>query len=133
MAELDPGITAAIANSNFKASAELPGMMSNVLGNSILQLSTLNIANAIQTASDSRNASTAAMNSLTKRIAELDSVEAGSTAPIIGHTQHYAASSGAGIDSAQLAHSMVQLGQGQQQLQVQLAQLITLLSTQKGS
>jgi len=125
---LDENIVQAVSNSNFKAGAEIPGLLSNVLANNIVQLSTANIANAVQTASDSRTAGSAAMNTLIKRIAELDSIESGATAPILGHTQHYAAASGAGIDTAQLAQSIAQLSMSNQNTQHQLAQLNSLVA-----
>ena len=110
---LDESIIASVSNANFKACAEIPALLSN-------------------TASDSRNAASAALNVLTKRIAELDSVESAASLPIAAHSQQMAVASGAGMQSAQLGQSMLQLGNAQQSIQVQLAQLIALLGAQSG-
>lgn len=130
---LDESILSAVANSNFKATSEIPGLLSNTMAADIVAHSRNATASMIQTASDSRNAASAALNVLTKRIAELDPVESSAVAPVSGHTQQYAAASGAGMQSAQLGQSMIQLGNAQQAIQVQLAQLVALLTAQAGS
>ena len=133
MAELDPSIVSAIANSNFKATAELPGLGSNILGqDAVIHARNANAA-MIQTAASARDIAVSARGVLMKRISELDVVESSAAAPIAGHTQQYASASGAGMQSAQLGQSILQLGNSQQAIQVQLAQLIAILSSQNGA
>lgn len=133
MAELDQSIVSAIANSNFKATAELPGLGSNILGqDSVIHARNANAAQ-IQTAASARDIAVSAHGVLMKRISELDVVESAAAAPIAGHTQQYAAASGAGMQSAQLGQSMLQLGNAQQAIQVQLAQLVALMTANASS
>lgn len=129
---LDESILSAVANSNFKATAEIPGLLSNTVAADIVNHSRNATASMIQTASDSRNSASAALNLLTKRIAELDPTEASAITPLSGHTQQYSLASGAGMQSAQLGQSMMQLSQAQQAIQVQLAQLVALMSANAG-
>ena len=56
-------------------------IITSTLANNLIQLSTLNMGNIIQTASDSRNLSSANMQSLMKRISELDTQEGSAALP----------------------------------------------------
>jgi hypothetical protein len=78
---------------------------------------------AIQTASDSRNVSSSNFGVLQKNIVEYDASEAASAFAGTAHTQRMSIASSAGADSSQVAHSMLQLGQSQTNLQTQLAQI----------
>ena len=131
MAALDESIVASVANANFKAAAEVPTLLSNVLSQDILVHARNATANAVQTASDSRNIGASAMGVLTKRICEYDTSEAAASFSASAHTNRMAVTSAAGADSAQLGQSMLQMGNAQQAIQVQLAQLIALLAGQK--
>lgn len=130
---LDESVVASVANANFKAAAEVPTLLSNVLSQDILVHARNATANAIQTASDSRNVATSALGVLMKRTCEYDTSEAAASFSSHAHTNRMAVTSAAGADSAQLGQSILQLGNSQQAIQVQLAQLIGLLAQQAGT
>ena len=130
---IDESIITAVSSANFKATSEIPALLSNTLAHDIVVHARNATASNIQTSSDSRNAASASLNVLTKRIAELDSIEGAASGAVVGHSQQYALASGAGMQSAQIGQSMIQLGNAQQAIQVQLAQLIALLQGQQSS
>ncbi len=87
---------------------------------------------AIQTASDSRNVSSSNFGVLQKRIVEYDASEASAAFAGTAHTQRMAITSSSGADSAQVAHSMLQLGQSQTNLSTQLAQISGMIIALQG-
>ena len=96
-------------------------------GDIVLQTRLCNLS-AIQTANDSRNAASAALNTLTKRISELDIAETAGSAPLAGTTQAYALSNAQSMEASSVSSQMLQLGHSNQQLSTQLAQLTTLVT-----
>jgi len=95
---------------NTKESQSIPLLLSNTLAADILNERRNAVASQNQTANDSRNCSTAAINVLIKRTAELDAIESAATNPVLGHNAHYAAASGASMNNSQLSNAILQLG-----------------------
>jgi len=130
---LDESIIASVANANFKAAAEVPTLLSNVLSQDILVAQRNAVTNGVQTASDARNQSSTAFGVLQKRTAEYDAAEASAAFAGTAHTQRMAVASAAGADSAQVAQSIAQLAAVTQNMQAQMAQLVQLLVNQKSA
>ena len=128
---LDESIVASVANANFKAAAEVPTLLSNVLSQDILVAQRNAVTNGVQTASDARNVSSTAFGVLQKNIAEFDQQEANAALASTMHSQRAVIASAAGADSAQVAQSLIQLGQVTTNLQAQMAQIVQLLVNQK--
>jgi hypothetical protein len=128
---LDETIVASVANSNFKSMSEATTILANTLSQDIIMNARLSNQAAIQTSNDARNVATSALGVLMKRTCELDITEAAAGFSTHAHTNRLSATSAAGADSAQVSQSILQLSNSQQAIQVQLAQLVTLLATQQ--
>ena len=114
-------------------SQTIPSLLCNTLAADIVNERRNAIGSINQTSADSRNAATAAINTLVKRTSELDGVEAAAVNPILGHNAQYASASGSSMQNSQIANSLMALQTALQGMATQQAQLLAMLAGQKAA